>query len=224
MKHSACLSWREEWCRSVLSCLSRPAGGRSQTHKRTLSWIMMTWMFSELKGSPLKRKELREQSRTSEDKHKPSEEENHHQHQRSKTGSSETFIKTTRRRAERRSDWMIYEFIFFILYTTYSAQMCYCYFQYICFLRKRKWQKSKSSEIKCFMLVLLFYQMCFCWMFTHPSFTVFRASSLNVSLVYWEKTQINETPLIPMASHILHACTCTCTRARLLLRHRHQEA
>ncbi|CAK6982434.1 hypothetical protein F2P79_011962, partial [Scomber scombrus] len=31
----------------------------------------------------------------------------HHQHQRSKTGSSETFIEPTRRRAERRSDWMI---------------------------------------------------------------------------------------------------------------------
>ncbi|KAF3850428.1 hypothetical protein F7725_012200 [Dissostichus mawsoni] len=49
------------YCKShcVLSCLSRPPGGGGRADRRTLSWIMMTWVFL------LKRKELREQSSSS---------------------------------------------------------------------------------------------------------------------------------------------------------------
>ncbi len=70
MKHSVCVYWAAERTDAgshicVLSCLSRPAGGRSQADRRTLSWIIITWVFLQLKEGRLKRKELREQSRTS---------------------------------------------------------------------------------------------------------------------------------------------------------------
>ena len=63
------LKWRERSDAGshicVLSCVSRPPGGRTRSDEWTLSWFIIKWVFLQLNEGRLERKELREQSSTS---------------------------------------------------------------------------------------------------------------------------------------------------------------